>query len=870
MKKKILLSVAGLLAAGGVVVFGVLTQGSPEFQVYEQRLSSGDVDAAARRLSELKDQYDKDMARIDELDVLKEVHIEKAKKFVARCDDLPSEDDTKSMVFAQRLLMMEMHALRAEYLELSYNTLSTIEAAKRNWKRHSLSVTDSYNQLIYYTKLHSEKKGLPPDSRAKWAEIEDAAWSMQAQHEMLLKRGTEQMLLMQQLQTKFQKSTEARIGKVFEKMMWWKIEPLFSFTALRYIKIGIKDSGLFDPYSYVVFGKNAFATAGEILKYLASTAPFQVFALVIGVFFFILLAAIARYLDGFEKKWPNNKEKAIILFERFLKKRSLSISVIIYIFIVSKLTLFPYPDVHLVMVSLWFLLPIWCVLGAVDVILPCRDEKAILGILTHKARCRARFTFMAILWTQMIGWEFILLSRTYSLGYPYGEAMVSAAMNLMVLVALWAGILRGLDNAFAVHSPKTEQVVKNVVGLFAAFFGILTLLEIIGYVNIAIWVSYNLWATAAVLAAGYLMLASATVVLAQKWFPELMEFRRNGVSRFAFLGLSSSGLYDKHLASDLRMLIVHAVDFVLTVATGLFMAMMMAWVWDFKWDWIWKLGALPCMPYMKGNIPTVGDVATSFLILYVAYWLSRNIKTILTRVLFEPIKYPPSHQYTTILLITYLLWTVGAVAALGNLDLSWSKIQWLVAAMGVGVGFGLQEIVSNFISGLILLFERPIKVNDYISLDKINGVVEEIQIRSTTIRTFNNVSVIVPNKDLITKQIVNQTYNDDVIRLNVPVGVSYGSDVDLVERILLKIAASNKNVLEKPGPTVILKEFGDNSINFLLRAYIDNARCDLTIQSDLNKEIKKRFEEAGITIPFPQRDVHIIGEDKKNQGTKPA
>jgi potassium efflux system protein len=318
------------------------------------------------------------------------------------------------------------------------------------------------------------------------------------------------------------------------------------------------------------------------------------------------------------------------------------------------------------------------------------------------------------------------------------------------------------------------------------------------------------------------------------------------------------------------MLIVHAIDFVLMVATGLFMAIMMAWVWDFKWDWIWKLGALPCMPHIKGNIPTVGDVSMSVFILCIAYWLSRNIKTILTRILFEPIKYPPAHQYTTILLMTYLLWTVGVVAALGNLDLSWSKIQWLVAAMGVGVGFGLQEIVSNFISGLILLFERPIKVNDYISLDQLNGVVEEIQIRSTTIRTFNNVSVIVPNKDLITKQIVNQTYNDDVIRLNVPVGVSYGSDVDLVERILLEIASSNKNVLKKPGPTVILKEFGDNAISFLLRAYIDNARCDLTIQSDLNKEIKKRFEDAGITIPFPQRVVHIIGEDGKKQGTKPV
>jgi potassium efflux system protein len=182
-------------------------------------------------------------------------------------------------------------------------------------------------------------------------------------------------------------------------------------------------------------------------------------------------------------------------------------------------------------------------------------------------------------------------------------------------------------------------------------------------------------------------------------------------------------------------------------------------------------------------------------------------------------------------------------------------VQWLVAALGVGIGFGLQEIVANFISGIILLFERPIRPGDIISVSGFDGTVLKINPRATVIETFDRKEVMVPNKELITGVVNNWSLSSSTLRGVIPVGVAYGSDVHQAIAILYEVAQDNPRVLEDPAPMVTFEDFGDNALTLWLRCY--GTSDYLKLWTDLRTEIYDRFNAAGIGIAFPQRDVHL-------------
>ena len=217
----------------------------------------------------------------------------------------------------------------------------------------------------------------------------------------------------------------------------------------------------------------------------------------------------------------------------------------------------------------------------------------------------------------------------------------------------------------------------------------------------------------------------------------------------------------------------------------------------------------------------------------------------------------PGARYTTSTLLSYVIVGVGIVAALSALGLRWSQLQWLIAAMGVGIGFGLQEIIANFISGIIILFERPIRVGDVITVGDKDGTVTKIRIRATTIVDFDGKELLVPNKEFITGRLLNWTLSDPNIRLFVPVGIAYGSDVERALKILREIADDNPIILDEPEPSIIFSNFGDHALELVARFYIGSIDDWWPIITEVRREIYKRFAEADITIAFPQRDVHL-------------
>lgn len=218
----------------------------------------------------------------------------------------------------------------------------------------------------------------------------------------------------------------------------------------------------------------------------------------------------------------------------------------------------------------------------------------------------------------------------------------------------------------------------------------------------------------------------------------------------------------------------------------------------------------------------------------------------------------PSAQHAIATLSGYVIITIGLLVIIQAAGINLTTLNVLAGAVGVGVGFGLQNIASNFISGLIILAERPIKVGDRVEVGDVNGEVFDIRARSTTVITNDNIAVIVPNSSFISENVVNWSYGDDTVRFRVPVGVAYGSDVRLVERLLLEVAAKNANVLEAPEPTVQFREFGDSSLNFDLLVWTSTyTHRKNMLLSQLNFAIDDAFRANGVEIPFPQRDVHV-------------
>ncbi len=220
-------------------------------------------------------------------------------------------------------------------------------------------------------------------------------------------------------------------------------------------------------------------------------------------------------------------------------------------------------------------------------------------------------------------------------------------------------------------------------------------------------------------------------------------------------------------------------------------------------------------------------------------------------------------RYTLARMSQYTIVIIGLFVSFQFLGVDLTGLAVVFGFLSVGIGFGLQNITSNFISGLIVLFERPISVGDRVEVNGIEGDVEEINIRSTMIRTMDNISIIVPNSEFVSKDVINYSHGDPSFVLIVDVGVSYNSDLDTVLKALDEVATESKNVLAKPRHRVQLRSFGDSAWNMKLLVMIPNVRDKYIVLDELNQAIVRKFEEYDIEIPFPQRDINFRNEIPK-------
>ena len=274
---------------------------------------------------------------------------------------------------------------------------------------------------------------------------------------------------------------------------------------------------------------------------------------------------------------------------------------------------------------------------------------------------------------------------------------------------------------------------------------------------------------------------------------------------------------------------------------------------------VWEIAAS-----VEGDSATpisLADLIAGMITLAVAVMMARNLPGLLEVSILSRLELKQGSSYAITSLLSYVIMATGFVMTLGSMGVSWDKLQWLVAALSVGLGFGLQEIFANFISGLIILFERPVRIGDTITIGNLHGTVNRIRIRATTVTDFDRKEIIIPNKTFVTDQLINWSLSDNVTRVVLNFGVAHGSDLDLAHRLLMQAAQENRRVLKDPEPLVFCLTYNQDNFGFELRIYVNDLTDRLYATDEINRWVDARFREHGLKVAFQQMDVWLHRDD---------
>lgn len=263
------------------------------------------------------------------------------------------------------------------------------------------------------------------------------------------------------------------------------------------------------------------------------------------------------------------------------------------------------------------------------------------------------------------------------------------------------------------------------------------------------------------------------------------------------------------------------------------------------------------MDFSVGSLRvSVKGILLAVILFYVTHVATRIGRRFLSEKVLDSRNFERGLKDSIVTISSYVIWGLGILLALGMLGVNATSLAVVFGALSIGIGFGLQNIFNNFISGLILLFERPIQVGDYVEVNGLWAEVKKINVRSTIVQTFDNATVIIPNSDFISQQVTNWSFKDPRMRRHIDIGVAYGSDIELVRRTLLEIPKTISHILKYPQPDVLFMDHGESALIFRLRYWI-HVDYYFSTSTDVRFELDHRFRELGIEIAFPQRDLHI-------------
>lgn len=486
-------------------------------------------------------------------------------------------------------------------------------------------------------------------------------------------------------------------------------------------------------------------------------------------------------------------------------------------------------------------------------------------------------------------WLIALLLNTaifthLDMGIPYdvlGQTMTILVLGLMLWMVIPA--FRRAISTYQ-HIAEKENSPRNFLLTFAKFVLfiaplILIILIILGYYYTALVIIDHLinsyFAVITWIIVRNILYRASSISSRRLAYRRLRKKREISKAKVAQRGENANELEipfelkeDAIALKDVKNQILKLTDFLLWV--GLFV--LLYWVWSdlitvalyLDGVTLWQQSVATESGTVMESI-TLLNLLTAVIIILVAVVLVKNLGGLLEALIFSHIKLSQGTPYTITTLSTYLIIAVGAMFAFATLGMSWTKLQWLFTALSVGLGFGMQEIFANFVSGIIILFERPMRIGDTITIDTFSGTVSKIRIRATTLVDFDGKEVIVPNKVFVTERLVNWALSSTATRIIVKVGVAYGSDLELVKRLLLQVAAENPKVLKEPAPVAYFLSFGASTLDHELRVYVnDIADRNPTIDA-LNARIHQLFNEHNIDIAFNQLDVFIKNNDTQQE-----
>jgi small-conductance mechanosensitive channel len=586
----------------------------------------------------------------------------------------------------------------------------------------------------------------------------------------------------------------------------WRAEAPSLLSALRGPRGGAALAGQVRHTSGVLR-----AAAEEFLASYGRRVPWHIVVfLVLGA----VLAGLGRAAGRLEGDDPSSV--AALASARHILDRPISAAFILALFLIRLFyPLAPPPVVHVLMLS------------------------ALVPVLRVLPR---------IVWPEMRAplWSLAVLVALRELSMVASEGTVLQRLLLLAVSAL------GIGTAALVAGPGGRGAGRHAGALWrTALFGTrLALVVLVAAVAANLtgraWLADRLAGAtilsayaALLLFAGVMVLDGVTIIaLRQAGARSLASVRNNG----ALLRRRIRWLLD-----------LAAISWWVSLALGAFR------IRDLVLD---SLRAVAATPLEVGSLRvSLGDLLTFAVAIFIAFLLSRLVRFVLAEDVLPPLSIEPGVRPMVLTLVHYIIVGLGVIFGIAAAGFPVDRLTLLISAFGIGIGFGLQNLVNNFVSGLSLIFERPIRIGDQVQVGTLLGRVESIGLRATVLRTVQGSEVIVPNADLITKEVTNWTLSDLLRRVEINVGVAYGTDPQRVIALLTAAARGHEAVLPQPAPVVLFQRFGESSLDFALRFWTIGDDRWLTVESEVRVAVWRALGEAGISIPFPRRDLHIVSAE---------